>query len=118
MADDASQVLTPFPPVEIEMGNPLPVGEVGEISVKPSASKGRKFNPVKPPAIRGYKWSPNGAGFDCRKFAEKNGKVVESFVAYLGKKKLSEFRSLSENREELRELVRNWILEKESEKGK
>lgn len=112
MADDASQVLTPLPPVEIELENPLPVETV------PSASRGRKFNPVKPPAIRGYKWSPNGAGFDCRKFKEKNGKVIESFVAYLGKKKLSEFRSLSADREELRELIRNWILEKESEKGK
>lgn len=77
-----------------------------------------RFNPNKPPAVLGHKWSASGAGFDCRKFWIEDGKTHEVWIGYLGKKKLSEFRSLSADREELRELVRNWILEKESEKGK
>ena len=109
MADDASQVLTLPPPVEIEVGNPVTVE-----TEKYTARTGRVFNPNKPPAIRGYKWSQKGVGFDCRKIT-KNG---ETYIAHLGKKKLSEFRSLSADREELREQVKNWILEKESKKGK
>lgn len=62
----------------------------------------------KPPAIKGFKWAKKAAGFDCRAFTERDGKTVEKFVGYLGKKQLAAFREQSANRDELRELVRAW----------
>lgn len=99
---------------EEKAGSEIAGNSVIVTTQKNTAGTGRVFNPNKPPAIRGYKWSQKGVGFDCRKVT-KNGDV---YIAHLGKKKLSDFRSQSADREELRELVRNWILEKESEKGK
>lgn len=72
---------------------------------------------MKPPAVRGYRWSPNGAGFDCRRFVTKAGKTTETHVAYLGKKELAKMRLQSETKDELRQLVRQWIQEKEAAKG-
>ena len=112
---EASQevIIPPLPPVQIEVET-ITEKPVIVTTQKNTAGTGRVFNLNKPPAIRGYKWSQKGVGFDCRKVT-KNGDV---YIAHLGKKKLSDFRSQSADREELRELVRNWILEKESEKGK
>ena len=103
-ADTAPEIRT------AQHGN-APRKAVLRIEGKPSARTGRVFNPQKPPAIRGYKWSPNGAGFDCRKMTAKG----ERYVAHLGKKKLAELRALSDgDREKLRELVRVWIREREA----
>lgn len=117
----APVIVRPNPPVEIpaviEVENPLPVRE-RVIVVKPSTGRRRKSNAEKPPAIRGYKWAVNGAGFDCRKYAEINGETVEAFVAYLGKRKLAEMRAESSDAAHLRQLVKEWIQEKESTKGK
>lgn len=116
-AETSPPLIYPNPPVENPIEemeeNPLPVAKV-----KPSTGSRRKSNPEKPPAIRGYKWGANGAGFDCRKFTETNGRLVEIFVGYLGKKKLAEMRLQSEDKDELRQLVKAWIQEKEAAKGK
>ncbi len=45
------------------------------------------------------------------------GKSTEAFIGYLGKKKLTELRAQSEDKDELRQLVRQWIAEKEAAKG-
>jgi hypothetical protein len=86
---------------------------------QPSASKGRgrKFNPSKPPAVQGFKWSPNGVGFDCRHYEQQDGKTTERFIAYLGNRKLAELRAQAADREALRELVKVWISERLAEKG-
>ena len=116
----APVIVRPNPPVENsteeDEENPLPVRE-RVIVIKPSTGRRRKINVEKPPAIRGYKWAVNGAGFDCRKYTESNGGAVEIFVGYLGKKKLAEMRLQSEDKDALRQLVREWIAEKESMKG-
>lgn len=120
-AETSPPLFFPNPPVENSTEeneeNPLPVRE-RKTARKPSTGKSRKINVEKPPAIRGYKWAVNGAGFDCRKFTETNGRLVEIFVGYLGKKKLAEMRLQSEDKDELRQLVRQWIREKEAAKGK
>lgn len=115
-AETSPPLFYPNPPVENsteeDEENPLPVAKE-----KPSTGRARKNNPEKPPTIRGYKWGANGAGFDCRKFAETDGRLVEIFIGYLGKKKLAELRAQSEDKDELRQLVKAWIAEKEAAKG-
>lgn len=100
------------PSASSERPNPLPV-----VLPKPSAGKGRRFNPHKPPAVLGFKWSPNGAGFDCRQYWQTDGKTVERFVGYLGKRKLAEFRAQAADREALREIIKAWIGAKLAAKG-
>jgi hypothetical protein len=46
------------------------------------------------------------------------GKTTEAHIAYLGKKELAKMRRESTDRDELRQLVKAWIAEKESTKGK
>lgn len=87
----------------------LPVAEEKALP-KSTAGTGRAFNAAKPPAIRGYKWSAKGAGFDCRKYDGAR----EVWIGYLGKKKLAELRARSNDRDELRQLVREWIQSREA----
>jgi hypothetical protein len=44
------------------------------------------------------------------------GKPTETFIAYLGKRELAKMRAQSEDKEQLRQLVKDWIHAKE--KGK
>lgn len=71
----------------------------------------------KPPAIKGFKWAKKGAGFDCRAFTQNGDQVAETYIGHLGKKKLAEFREQADNRDQLRQLVRQWAEAKRKGKG-
>lgn len=45
------------------------------------------------------------------------GKTTETHVAYLGKKELAKMRSQSEDKEQLRQLIKEWIRAKERGKS-
>ncbi|NOT62681.1 MAG: hypothetical protein HOP19_20940 [Acidobacteria bacterium] len=109
-ADEVAVFRVPEPPSKIT----TPGNE--KVTTRNTPKITTRTHADKPPAIKGFKWAKKSAGFDCRAFTKKNGKPVENFVGYLGKKQLAEFRERAANRDELRELVREWAQAKLAEK--
>lgn len=95
--------------------NPLSVGS----EAKPSVGSRRKTNPDKPPSVAGFKWSQNGSGWDCKAYEKHaNGSETQQHLAYLGKRELATMRKAATDREDLRRLVKEWIAQKRTEKGR
>lgn len=80
--------------------------------------KGRGKCPL--PSMRNYAWeeAKTSGAWECwftpERTSERGGKT---YIGYVGKKLLAEWLSQSSDKDELRQLVKAWIAEKEAAKG-
>lgn len=120
----APVIIRPSPPVEVS------AAEVPEmpltVTVKTSGVGARKTIRRKAgvkcplPSVKNYAWekAQTSGAWECwftPERASERGK--KSYVGYVGKKLLAEWLSQSEDKDELRQLVKTWIREKEAARG-
>ena len=123
-AETSPPLFFPNPPVEStveEVPEMTLAAEVKTSGVGAAKNIRRKAGGKCPlPSVKNYAWeeAKTSGAWECwftpERTSERGKKI---YIGYVGKKLLAEWLSQSEDKDELRQLVKAWIAEKDAAKG-